>query len=75
MPPSGIDLSRAEWRKSSQSGGNGGQCVELAQNLPAVVAVRDSKDRHGGTLIFSRASWAAFLDHVRDRAEDRLDAP
>ena len=32
MSPSGIDLSRAEWRKSSRSGGNGGQCVEVAHN-------------------------------------------
>jgi hypothetical protein len=68
MSPSGIDLSRAEWRKSSQSGGNGGQCVEVAQNLPAVVAVRDSKDRCGDTLVFSRATWAAFLDSVRHQA-------
>jgi hypothetical protein len=65
MSPSGIDLSRAEWRKSSQSGGNGGQCVEVAHNLTAVVAVRDSKDRHGGTLIFSRQVWAEFIDTVR----------
>ena len=65
MSPSGIDLSRAEWRKSSPSGGNGGQCVEVAHNLTAVVAVRDSKDRHGGTLIFSRLAWAEFIDTVR----------
>ena len=66
--PSGIGLSRAEWRKSSQSGGNGGQCVQAAQNLPAVVAVRDSKDQDGGTLVSSRATWAAFLDSVRHQA-------
>ena len=65
MSPSGIDLSRAEWRKSSRSGGNGGQCVEVAHNLTAVVAVRDSKDRHGGTLVFSRLTWAEFIDTVR----------
>jgi hypothetical protein len=60
-----IDLSRAEWRKSSRSGGNGGQCVEVAQNLPAVVAVRDSKDPQGGVLIFRRADWAQFVGLVR----------
>jgi Domain of unknown function (DUF397) len=64
MSLSGIDLSRAEWRKSSRSGGNGGQ-LEVAHNLTAVVAVRDSKDRHGGTLIFSRRAWAEFIDTVR----------
>jgi len=68
MPPSGIDLSRAEWRKSSRSGGNGGQCVEVARNLTAVVAVRDSKDQRGGTLIFSHAAWAEFIGSVRHQA-------
>jgi hypothetical protein len=32
----------------------------VARNLPGVVAVRDSKDRHGPALIFTRADWAAF---------------
>jgi hypothetical protein len=68
MTPSGIDLSRAEWRKSSRSGGNGGQCVEVALNLPTVVAVRDSKNPQGGALVFSRAEWAAFIDAVKDGA-------
>jgi hypothetical protein len=61
MPPSGIDLSRANWRTSSHSGGNGGQCVEVARNLPGVVVVRDSKARQAGTLVFSRAAWAGFI--------------
>ena len=39
-----MDLTRALWRKSSYSSGNGGNCVEIAVNLPGVVAVRDSKD-------------------------------
>lgn len=42
-----MDLSRAEWRKSSKSSGNGGNCVEVARNLPGIVAVRDSKDPDG----------------------------
>jgi hypothetical protein len=37
---------RIAWRKSSHSGGNGGNCIEVA-SLPGVVAVRDSKDPHG----------------------------
>lgn len=37
-----IDLSRAEWRKSSYSS-QSGNCVEVARNLPGLVAVRDSE--------------------------------
>lgn len=55
-----MDLNRADWRKSSYSGNNGGACVEVARNLPGVVAVRDSKDPHGPALVFTRADWAAF---------------
>ncbi|MFD0974457.1 DUF397 domain-containing protein, partial [Plantactinospora endophytica] len=39
-----INMADATWRTSSRSGGNG-NCVEVADNLGAVVAVRDSKDR------------------------------
>jgi uncharacterized protein DUF6879/uncharacterized protein DUF397 len=41
------NLSNAEWRKSSYSGNNGGNCVEVASNLTGIVAVRDSKNRGG----------------------------
>ena len=54
------DLSRAVWRKSARSGGTGGNCVEVARNLPGVVAVRDSKDPHGAKLIFTLTEWEAF---------------
>ncbi|HUY49541.1 MAG TPA: DUF397 domain-containing protein [Streptosporangiaceae bacterium] len=66
MPPAGVDLSRAEWRKSSHSGSNGGQCVEVARNLKAMVAVRDSKCPGNGALLFSHAEWAAFIAAVKD---------
>ena len=65
MSPSGSDLSRANWHKSSYSGGNGGQCVEVARDLPGVVVVRDSKARQEGTLIFSRTAWAGFITDVK----------
>lgn len=48
-----MDLSAAVWRKSSRSGDSGGQCVEVAANLPGVVAVRDSKDPSGPKLLFT----------------------
>jgi len=61
-----IDLSRAIWRKSSRSNGQGGQCVEVAANLPGIVALRDSKNPHGPKLIFTPAEWRAFLAGVQD---------
>jgi hypothetical protein len=60
-----MDLTNAQWRKSSFSGGNGGNCVEVARNLPGIVAVRDSKDREGPALVFTPQQWRAFLDGVR----------
>jgi hypothetical protein len=62
----GHDLDRATWRKSTYSGGNGGACVEVADNLSGLVAVRDSKDRTGPVLTFTPAQWAAFTAGVRD---------
>ena len=56
------DLSQALWRRSSRSGGNGGNCVEVATNLPRVVGVRDSKDPEP-TLVFSPEDWRDFLNH------------
>ncbi len=55
-----IDLSRAVWRTSARSN-NGGACVEVATNLPGVVAVRDSKDRDGPVLVFTSGEWRAFV--------------
>ena len=56
------DLSRAEWRKSSYSAN--GSCVEVARNLPGIIAVRDSKDPAGPALIFTPAEWDAFTAGV-----------
>jgi len=58
------DLSRAAWQTSSYSG-NGGNCVEVARNLPGVVAVRDSKNPEAGTLVFSPAEWNVLLGSIR----------
>jgi hypothetical protein len=67
------DLSRAAWRTSTRSGGNG-NCVEVAANLPGVVAVRDSKDRTGPVLIFGHADWKAFTVRLGDVALDPTES-
>jgi len=59
----GPDLSRALWRKSTYSGGNG-SCVEIA-DLGTAAAVRDSKDRNGPRLIFAADEWSSFLDGIK----------
>jgi hypothetical protein len=59
-----VDLVGAVFHKSTRSGANG-DCVEVADNLPHIVAVRDAKDRDGGTLTFAPATWASFVDGVR----------
>jgi hypothetical protein len=59
-----IDLSRAEWHKSSYSG-QSGNCVEVARNLPGLVAVRDSKQPGGASLLVSQETWRVFLKGVR----------
>ncbi len=51
------DLTQAVWRKSTFSNGSGGNCVEVAANLPGIVAVRDSKDPDGPKLIFTPGEW------------------
>jgi hypothetical protein len=66
----GNTVAGAIWRKSSYSGSNGGGCVDVADNLPGVVAVRDSKDPAGPNLAFSPAEWRTFIASVK---RDRLD--
>lgn len=67
-----MDLSAAEWRKSSRSGDSGGQCVEVAANLPGVVAVRDSKDPNGPKLLFTPTQWNAFTKSIKAGKFDSL---
>jgi Domain of unknown function (DUF397) len=60
-----MDLSRAEWRKATYSGNGGASCVEVASNLPGIIAVRDSKDRGGPALVFASAEWAEFTADIK----------
>ncbi len=52
-----------DWRASSYSGANGGNCVEVAS--AEGVAVRDTKDRDGVTLTVPAEAWQAFLGKLR----------
>jgi hypothetical protein len=53
-----------DWRKSTYSGANGGDCVETAVGSGAVL-VRDTADRGGITLSVPAAAWAEFLSTLR----------
>jgi Domain of unknown function (DUF397) len=65
------DLNNAQWRKSSFSSSNGGNCVEVAMNLPGIIAVRDSKNPDGPALLFTPDEWRAFITGVQASEFDR----
>ena len=59
------DLTDAQWRKSSYSNGDGGNCVEVAPGYPDIVPVRDSKDPDGPALVFPNDAFAAFVTAIK----------
>ncbi len=59
-----FDLTRAAWRKSPYSSGNG-NCVEVAF-LGGAIAVRNDRDPEGPVLIFTPAEWDAFVAGAKD---------
>ncbi|MFD8631810.1 DUF397 domain-containing protein [Streptomyces sp. NPDC059533] len=58
------DLAAPSWRASSYSGGQG-ECVEVADNVPGIVPVRDSKRPAGPVIGFGPGAWQAFVTQVR----------
>lgn len=62
-----MELSGAVWRKSSRSNTQGGDCVEVADNVTGVIGVRDSKDPSGPVLVFSPAAWQGFIHAIQRR--------
>ena len=60
-----MDGKRAiTWRKSSYSGNNGGQCVEVGA-AGRLIAVRDSRDPQGPALAIGPQDWQRFMDRVK----------
>jgi hypothetical protein len=59
-----MDMTGAVWRKSSYSGSNGGNCVEVG-TAGFAVAIRDSKDPDGPRLAFAAVTWKAFAAQVK----------
>ncbi|GAO06778.1 MULTISPECIES: DUF397 domain-containing protein [Streptomyces] len=60
-----IDLSNITWRKSSYSNSDGGECIEVSNDLPALTPVRDSKNPQGPALLFGTSAWASFVTAVK----------
>jgi hypothetical protein len=59
-------LSTAQWRKSSYSNPDGGNCVEVADGFPGAVPVRDSKDTTGPVLTVHATAWRRFVDGLKN---------
>ena len=65
---SDYDLSTATWHKSTYSGGDGGDCLEVADGVPDIVPVRDSKVPGGPAVLFRAGAWAAFVTALQAAA-------
>jgi uncharacterized protein DUF397 len=63
-------ITTAEWRTSSYSSGNGGNCVQVATNLPGIIAVQDSKNP-GPALVVEPEAFAAFTTAIKNGEFDR----
>ncbi|GGK56565.1 DUF397 domain-containing protein [Streptomyces flaveus] len=59
------ELNSARWRRSSYSNTNGGECVEITDDFPGVVPVRDSKNPHGPVLLVPAAAWDEFVNSLK----------
>ena len=64
-------IDRPRWRKSSYSGSNGGDCVEVADQAGRVL-VRDTKDRSGAVLGVGAGAWRRFVGQVKRALARRL---
>ncbi|MFG3273055.1 DUF397 domain-containing protein [Streptomyces luteogriseus] len=60
-----LDLSTAVWSKSSYSDGGQTNCLEVADDHPGIVPVRDSKSPDGPILVFGASTWTEFVRGVK----------
>jgi uncharacterized protein DUF397 len=67
-------LTMARWRKSRASNPSG-SCVEIAELPGGKVAVRNSRDKSGPALVYSRAELATFLLSVKNGEFDSIMSP
>ena len=59
-------MTSIRWRTSSYSGGNGGECVQVAATPgPGRVLVRDGKNPAGPVLVLKPTDWSRFTDYVK----------
>lgn len=59
------ELNCARWRRSSYSNTNGGNCVEISEDFPGTVPVRDSKIPHGPVIVVPAAAWDVFVNSLK----------
>ncbi|WP_214107976.1 DUF397 domain-containing protein [Acrocarpospora catenulata] len=55
------ELAAAAWRKASFSGGNGGNCLEVAPLSGGRVGLRDTEAPHQEPFVVSASVWTAFV--------------
>jgi hypothetical protein len=59
------DLRAAAWRASSYSNAQGGECLQIADNIPTSLPIRDSKTPTGPVLAFPAPTWTGFLTALK----------
>ncbi|MEU3354185.1 DUF397 domain-containing protein [Streptomyces sp. NPDC037389] len=59
-----VDMRYFPWRKSSYSGVQS-DCIEIADGIPALTPVRDSKNPHGPVLLFEAGAWSTFVRDLK----------
>ncbi|GAA3885065.1 DUF397 domain-containing protein [Streptomyces sedi] len=58
-------MADTSWRKSSYSNNQGGECLEVRDDTPGFIPVRDSKVQDGDTLTIGADAWTSFLEHLK----------